>query len=195
MPVSDPSVLGPVVAPVDLDPQAKEHRRRLANISGITAQEFLDHNNILDGEGNPISPIPNPHTQYMLWQNVWVQKEYNPHETVRDGEWTMVANKTTTDRPAPQPTAAPEWLSELSDAPAWTDDSDSAGVVITGQRYLFEAGFLTGMRVWIPVADGNQEYEVWLIEGPTGPAPIFTQLAARFAAQAVGWQEVNIPVS
>ena len=46
----------------------------------------------------------------MLWKGEWVQQEYLAYDTVRDGSWLMIANKTTTDRPAPQASGDPVYI-------------------------------------------------------------------------------------
>ena len=38
----------------------------------------------------------------MLWKNEWASGEYNQYDVVRDGDWRMIANTTTSTRPAPQ---------------------------------------------------------------------------------------------
>ena len=43
----------------------------------------------------------------MYWSGVWQPGEYEANEVVRDGSWTMIANKTTTDRGPQQPLDSP----------------------------------------------------------------------------------------
>src|SRR6516164_2795512 len=54
----------------------------------------------------------------------------------RDGDWTMVANTATTDRPAPQPTGAEEDL-----LPAWTPNRQSAiGAIVHYNEWTVNTG-------------------------------------------------------
>jgi len=38
----------------------------------------------------------------MNWRDVWFPGIYEANDVVKDGDWTMVANKQTTDNAAPQ---------------------------------------------------------------------------------------------
>jgi hypothetical protein len=75
--------------------------------------------------------------QNATWQNIdevymrWVPyttsgQAFLKQDMTRDGDWTMVANKDTTTRPAPQPTGAEEDL-----LPAWTPTTNSARATYT----------------------------------------------------------------
>ena len=123
----------------------------------------------------------NPHGM-MKWRNTYTPGQYYQHDVVRDGEWTMVANKDTTDRPAPQPLQDPQWT--IPDAPAWTPGAH-LGVVYSGQRYQFGnvGGWWQGVRVWAPTLTPDTHYRVVLIDNtvPDFPAtsiidnPVLTQ--------------------
>ena len=53
------------------------------------------------------------------WMGEWAAGTYQAFDQVRDNGWLMIANKTTSDRAAPQPTGAPYYISGLGDTPAW----------------------------------------------------------------------------
>src|SRR6516162_6340545 len=64
-------------------------------------------------------------------QMTWVPyttlgQSFLPQNMTRDGDWTMVANTTTTDRPAPQPSGSEEDL-----LPAWTPNRRNAVGALT----------------------------------------------------------------
>ena len=125
---------------------------------------------------------------------------YNKNDTVKDGEWTMIANKDTTDRPAPQPIGLPRYASALGDLPPGfaTPVEETANISITGQRYSFTTAlYILGWRIWIPVAEPTQFYELWLIEDPTGALgiPQFTQLMSATAFASTNWIEIIQGVS
>ena len=124
----------------------------------------------------------------MLWYDEYVPgTEYPEFATVRDGDWVMVANAKTDDRPAPQPVGDSFWHSELGDTPAWSVTNSSTSLLITGQRYTFtKACQILGYRVWIPTITTNWEYEVWTVRNPT-TTPVYRIIRIPFPADTLGW--------
>jgi hypothetical protein len=97
----------------------------------------------------------------MNWNGVWAQGTYHQGDVVLDGIYTMIANKTTTDRAAPQNSGAASWV--LPDTPVWTDQAQSA-VVWSGHTYTFNTyGYLQGVRIWVPVLSGVTNYRTVLL--------------------------------
>jgi hypothetical protein len=120
----------------------------------------------------------------MVWRGEWAAGEYVENDTVRDGAWTSIANATTTDRPAPQPTADPFWVYTGTAANA----SATAKVITSGQRYLAVGdGYLGGYR--INVVAGNR-YEVLYVADPDGAAEV--TLLNIFDATVSGWREFGL---
>ena len=117
----------------------------------------------------------------MVWENVWELGEYAKDSVVRDGIWTMIANKITSDRPAPQPSSPPEFA--LPDNPAWVVEDD-VSVVISGQTYTFTAdGWVDNLRVWVPTVTSDYSYRLLVADITNPSAPILdvyelTDLAA-----------------
>lgn len=98
------------------------------------------------------------------WLNTWVDGEYIKNDFVRDGAWTMIANKTTTDRPAPQALGDP--ITTLPDQPNWAAGSDSSSV-FTGHLYTFiDSGWFRGLRVWVPEVSNSTSYRFIIIRNP-----------------------------
>jgi hypothetical protein len=66
-------------------------------------------------------------------------QSFNAQDLTRDGDWTMVANKATSDRPAPQPSGAEENL-----LPIWTATRLSARATYTvyNEWTLAQAGWI-----------------------------------------------------
>jgi len=121
----------------------------------------------------------------MRWTNQWAPGTYQPEDVSRDGEWTMVANKVTTDRPAPQPLGSPTFLYNGLGGTT----SQLAKDITFGQRYIVGTLMqLEGLRVY--TIAGN-EYAVYTILDPLG-TPI-VELALEFEADTTGWQ--NLPIS
>jgi len=120
----------------------------------------------------------------MNWKNKWAAGTYNINDVVRDGDWTMVANKTTTERPAPQLVGDPIYL-----FPGTLNGvgSPSASQVIVGQRYTPPVDkLITGFRIY---TDAGQKYGVYIVTDPTG-TPQFNQVAS-FTATTTGWVAIN----
>jgi hypothetical protein len=92
----------------------------------------------LNGQGALWVPYTGP-PQSFLSQNL-----------TRDGDWTMVANKTTSDRPAPQPSAAEEDL-----LPAWTPSTQGAraGYSLYNEWTLNQTGWID--QYGVDILPGN----------------------------------------
>ena len=135
----------------------------------------------------------------MQWFGNWVPGTfYPPWAVVRDADWTMISNKGTDDRPAPQPTGDPTWVSEFGDLPTWSSGSSTVSSIAAGQRYTMTEGlWVTSYRFWVPVVDPNRTYELWSIGNPaTNPA--YTQVIAPMKADKIGWETFpagTIPIS
>jgi hypothetical protein len=96
----------------------------------------------------------------------------------------MIANKETTDYPAPQPIGSPFGLYDGTLTPA----TETAKLVSYGSRYTFSTnGYVTSYRV--DVTTGNY-YEIFLIRDPLG-AKVQTRLAF-FTASTTGWVKFTI---
>lgn len=122
------------------------------------------------------------------WKNVWDNTiVYADNDMVRDGEWTMIANKETTDRPAPQPLGDAGYVYDGA-APT---TSETVRVVVMGQEYkrLDNAFFVTGYRIF--VVAGNR-YEVVLVTDPGTPDE-GVNFVNSFTAETTGWREFSTP--
>jgi hypothetical protein len=118
----------------------------------------------------------------MRWADHWVGGLYIRNDVTYDQGWLMIANKDTTDRPAPQAVGAPFPLYTGADPNTFV----SAKQVLTGNRYApTTAGFVLSYRFW--VVSGNT-YAVYHVENPLG-TPII-KLLTLFTATVNGW-EVN----
>jgi len=104
---------------------------------------------------------------FMVWKNKWLQDTYYENDVVRDETWTMIANKTTTDRPSPQPYGDQTFI--LSDTPTWATQSIT-DVVRTGLRIsnLTKAYDVSSIRVWLPSVSASVNYRVIMEDNITG---------------------------
>lgn len=90
--------------------------------------------------------------------------DYTPGQTVYrnnwvfDNGWSMVANKTTTDRAAPQRDFNESW--DMPDVPVWdTPNPTNTGTVSSGRIWdLIEPISVVGFQVWVPEVGSNVNY-------------------------------------
>ena len=109
---------------------------------------------------------------------------YLKNDTLREAGWTMIANKQTTDYPAPEAIGSPF---DVYDG-TLTPTSVLAKVVIYGNRYTFaNDAYLSSYRVDTTI--GN-DYEIFMVRDPLGAA-VQTRLAT-FTATITGWTKFTI---
>jgi len=120
------------------------------------------------------------------WRGNWVAGTYQKNQQVLDNSFLAIANKVTTDRPAPQPIGTPGYI---YGAPTIPTTSVSAKQVIFGNRYNFQKDVIVeGWRV--NVVAGNS-YGIYLVQEPTGAA-IITQVI-NYTSQRSGWVPLSVP--
>lgn len=120
----------------------------------------------------------------MVWKGAWVTGSYLKHQVVRDRDWTMIANKDTEERPAPQPVGDPFYYFDG----VLIDTQVTAKQIFFGNRYTpSNTIYLTGYRIKTIV--GNH-YEIYLIEDPLGAAP--HTLLISFRATESGWKTFGV---
>ncbi len=98
--------------------------------------------------------------------------QYFKNEMVRDGFYTMVATRDTTDRPAPQPIGQVE--ADQPDVPAFESPapSDLSAVSSRHQYTLLKDGWIQAAQVWVPATGSNITYRFILgslVPGATIP--------------------------
>ena len=110
-----------------------EHNHWLVNLIDVDAAALLGDTgyglfyNIDTGFWEP--------QQRVNWVSPYIPgEEVNTMTMVFDSGWTMVSNKPTTDRAAPQPVGEPTW--NYPTDPTWLTQSNSS-VVYTGHLYTF----------------------------------------------------------
>ncbi len=124
------------------------------------------------------------------WRNLWQAGTYNLNEMVRDGDWTMIANTTTTDRPAPVTEGEPEFA--LEDSPSWATASESTPR-ITGARFTItdEIVLIEAIRIWVENTDADTEYFFQLVDvTDSSNEKVLFDGSIDNAVQ--GWVEVDI---
>ena len=130
----------------------------------------------------------------MQWRNVWAPGTYEEFDTVTDQSFTMVANKQTSDRAAPQPQGNASFLLP-DDGSNWDGTNPTfVGLVTSANRYTFAVfGVLSAFRVFIPSgSDGTITYRVYIADR-TDPANIITTLGDEFQTTVTDdWITVNL---
>ncbi len=119
----------------------------------------------------------------MYWRGKWVEGDYLLNDVVTDGRFTMIANKGTNDRAAPQPIGQPVFLYDGT----LSDVSDTVKQIIFGTRYIFPYTLL--FNKWRIYTKIGFTYDVFTVIDPGG-ANIVDQVY-NFTATTDGWQEVS----
>ena len=114
---------------------------------------------VLRGEFDEHVNNRNPHGKN-FWRGRWTQQTYYQFDQVIDDLWLCIANKTTTDKAAPQALDAPVW--GLPDTPTWTVAAHTgtvfSGTIITPPDDRMYA--ITGIRVWIQDTTADAKYRL-----------------------------------
>jgi len=63
----------------------------------------MAYSNIFPSKVNLRDDVNTLESSSVTWKGTWADGEYVVNDMVRDGEWSMIANATTLERPAPQP--------------------------------------------------------------------------------------------
>jgi hypothetical protein len=109
--------------------------------------------------------------QMMKWKGIWAVGSYKWLDVVRDGDWTMIANKDTSDRPAPQPVGSK--VTDITVAPSYVAQS-FIGVVHSGTRYVFtKNGWVSELEVYAPELTSDTNYRIVLVDQTDAQNPVF----------------------
>jgi len=107
----------------------------------------------------------------MQWQGIWVDGTYNANDVVRDGDWTMIANVTTTDRAAPQPIGEPD--TQPSADTIWLVNASHTGIVQTRHKFTTtEPGWLQSLRIRTAFWDSDVYTRITLVNNTNNTATI-----------------------
>jgi len=121
----------------------------------------------------------------MRWHNKWIPATYLKHDTVIDSDWTMVANKETTDRPSPQAVGLPVLIyNGSSPTLPVTAKSVVSGISIQGGE---KAYWVSGYSAY--TVTGNF-YRIFTVDKDD----VIKELAS-FTASETGWKEFVLPLT
>lgn len=145
---------------------------------GSNARKIVTVNDVdgVNGDALIFNDVP------MTWRGVWSAGSYLQDDVVRDGSWTMIANKDTTDRAAPQLIGDPAYIYNG----ILTTSSPTAKKVLFGNRYTFqEAGVFSTVRIYTSI---GKHYTLFTVNDPNGMQAV-TELA-DFTAKVDGYTNI-----
>ena len=152
----------------------------------VDTLESVDAENVKTAELETelVTPLTNLDTTF--WKGNWDSSTtYEKGQMVLDSGWLMVANQTTDERPAPQPTGDPAYV---YGGVGLVDTSVTAKQVTVGTRYKSTGAFyVNGYR--INTVAGNR-YDVILVTDPLGVAQ--PEYLSSFVANDAGWREFGV---
>jgi hypothetical protein len=125
------------------------------------------------------------------WRNLWVQQTYEENDMVRDGVYTMIANKDTNDKAAPVPVSPLTWM--VPNNPVWSDLAH-VGSVVSGIRLTPPAGRYfqaSEIRVWLPDVTVDAQYMIIIVDLVSG----LYRIGAEFNGTILpipGWFETPV---
>lgn len=174
--------------------------RRIQESGVISSEEVLDNRErIITLEQHP-PRTDNPHQTnwanllnkpscVMNWRGAYSADKapFAACDVVLDAGWAMVANKSTEDRPAPQPQGEPYWILDQVGAPTWVLQSANVSNLIVGQRYTAQrSGYLTAVRFDRAEATPTVEHSLWVVTDPTG-MPGSQKIVGPVVPDNTGW--------
>jgi len=188
-----------VLSNLDADdhPQYHTDARGDARYTPIEHNTRIDNTHSVDFTQAGASPLVHTHIETDVtdldrveWRNEWAAQEYFLNDMVREGAWTMIANKGTFDHAAPQPVGAAQWL--LPDVPVFDDLQQTAviksGLHLTGLTNSF---LITKVRVWVPNITAGARYQAGYIDNLTGQFTLGQSLTGEQVG-VVGWYDVVV---
>ena len=156
----------------------------------VGGSDLINHDNLTNAQG--FKSHATIDDELIVWKNQYIGGTYLKNDFVRDGVWTMIANKDTTDRPAPTPVGDVNYL--IPDAPTWSELNETTNEVVAGARYtVTDAFYGSDYRIWIPVAGATVKYSVYFVQDPEGQEIIESLLSDHIADQT-GWLTINGPL-
>jgi len=146
---------------------------------------WLDNYGLVDRQTNFVYPVK--------WYGIWIPTEYQENSMVRDGNWTMIALRYTTDRASPY--AVGESAFGVADDATWILGDYSSSYLLSGQLYHFlEPGWISAYRIYIPSSSTDFDYRVVFVDWGDPVNPVYTtgQLIDGSDVE-VGWMDINLP--
>lgn len=103
------------------------------------------------------------------WMGIWLSQAYVKNDMVKDGDWTAIANKATTDRPAPQPDGPPE----NSMVGVFTQSSDISIIKMVHEYTIAQDGFVESLAINPAFWDFNVVTKITTVNIGSGETTIY----------------------
>ena len=148
-----------------------------AQLTANTANDKADDN------ASDIDALEN--ANLMNWNGAYVSgQSVLKNATVRSEQWTMIANKDTSDP------AAPQSVGDVVDIYQGTmsNATEQATYISWGQRYYFDAD--VWIRGWRVYTFAGQRYEIYRVLDPEGTPDVAG--VAAFTATTTGWRQFEV---
>ena len=104
------------------------------------------------------------------WKGLWTSQTYYPHEMSRDGDWTGIANTTTSERLAPQDVG--NVLSSIDQTLTPTNESNVSIVTVVHKYTLAKNGYVKGLQVRAPAWTLDAVTKVTITNEATGESNV-----------------------
>jgi len=139
----------------------------------------------------PISADCEDEPQTLIWGGSFADNTtYGKNTLVTDGDWLMVANKSTSSKAAPQTTAIEEF--DITDGVAVPIASSNTGAVRGGQEYtMSQGGWIRKLEVNVPEITANTHYRLRVGDITTPAAPVWQNIVLP-ALSSGSWVEVEL---
>lgn len=144
-------------------------------LTGLADDDHPQYHNDARGDLR-YAPIVHTHVEAdvtdldrVRWMGPWLSQAYAENDMVKDGDWTSVANKATSDRPAPQPDGPPE--NSIGDT--FTQDSDISIVKMVHEYTILQDGFLESLAINPAFWDFNVVTKITTVNSASGETNIY----------------------
>jgi hypothetical protein len=156
------------------------------NTTGVGAEDEVYSTD--DGGDNVFRAIP-----VNYWLPFWDDDSVKTGTLALDSGWTMLSNKATAGRPAPQASGPPEY--GFDGLEVYTEESNIS-VVYSGQSYTFlKDGWIETIHVRVPEVGANISYRFIVINVTTNTVTIIEEpvlVAGNWSPVGIGSQIVRV---
>ena len=126
--------------------------------------------------------------RYVEWTGLWANTQYTVNQQALDGDYLGIANKTTEDRLAPQPSGDKEYT--ITGTTATTQSNVS--VINSGHEYTFtESGWVNELRVFVNELTDTTSYRVIVLDVTNSGTPISNVYEDPFLEEG-RWSTISI---
>ena len=132
----------------------------------------------------------------MVWRGPWSDGQYFKNNVVTDEYWLAIANKDTTEKPAPQPTGDPVNVIDVPGTPSFATNTVSAAQLIVGTRYTnTSAVYVRQIRYQIPATMAGFTAAYYIVRDPLGDNPTTVNIVSEFTiapSDTGSWKVVSL---